>query len=191
PGERARSLSAARTACRFATVHRFRAFEFTNESSDLRSVRRLKCGPPRRPPRVPGFPEERAHARRAHRRRTTMSMSKLLSVAALLGLATACNTNNTREEAREDVIEARSEARQDAAEAMRHDDPSQSAERVAEINQDLAESHKDAYQGVNDKAGAPAAGAVATVKYERFEALEDESDEAFLSRADSAIRRVE
>jgi len=120
-----------------------------------------------------------------------MSMSKLLSVAALLGLATACNTNNTREEAREDVIEARSEARQDAAEAMRHDDPSQSAERVAEINQDLAESHKDAYQGVNDKAGAPAAGAVATVKYERFEALEDESDEAFLSRADSAIRRVE
>lgn len=125
-----------------------------------------------------------------------MSITKLLSVAAVLGLATACNSNSTRAEAREDVIEARSEARQDAAEAMRNDDPAHTAERVAEINQDLAKSHKEAYHGVDEqgRAHAQAGGAVAggsAVSYERFEALEDESNEAFLTRADSAIRRVE
>lgn len=130
-----------------------------------------------------------------------MSITKLLTVSALGGLMMACTGNSTRQEAQEDVVEARTEARQDAAEALRdHVEPADQAKSVAQINEDLAQEHKEAYEGVQDPkhaandahAGVHAGdGSVLAGKYERFEALEDESDEAFIRRADAAIQRVE
>lgn len=129
-----------------------------------------------------------------------MSITKLLTVSALCGLTMACNANSTRQEAREDVADARTEARQDAAEALRDNvEPADQAKSVAQINEELAQQHKDAYEGVEEqKHGAHVnAGAhggndsVLAGKYERFEALEDESDDAFIRRANAAIQRVE
>lgn len=128
-----------------------------------------------------------------------MSMTKLVSVGALLGLSVACNMTTTPQEAREDVAEARSDARQDAAEVMKEKDAVDQAQKVAQINEDLAQEHKDAYDGVDPKnsaehqAGAhhDQDGSVLAGKYERFEALEDETDDAFLRRANATITKVE
>jgi len=119
---------------------------------------------------------------------------KLTSAAALFALTMACDSNSTRAEAREDVVEARNEARTDAQEVMeRTNDPVKQAEKVAKVNEELADDHRDAYRGVGEQHAQPGENQKGDLegKYPRFEAMKGETDAAFLTRADTTLDRLE
>jgi hypothetical protein len=110
----------------------------------------------------------------------------LLAGAVLIG---GCDKNDTPDEK---VHEARVEHREEVREASRENDPDQRAKEVAEANAELAQEHAEAYENVerdadDDRAGDDRAGD----DRDRFQALEDETDSAFVQRANGRIAAIQ